>query len=66
MNKINLIGNIIALRITNVSKISQQNNSEMVKNENDKVIPMEKYVSPEERLIYKYNNGILKKNKFNR
>ena len=66
MNKINLIGNIIALRITNVSKISQQNNSEMVKNENDKVIPKEKYVSPEERLIYKYNNGILKKNKFNR
>ena len=38
----------------------------MVKNENDKVIPKEKYVSPEERLIYKYNNGILKKNKFNR
>ena len=66
MNKINLIGNIIALRITNVSKISQQNNSEIVKNENDKVIPEEKYVSPEERLIYKYNNGILKKNKFNR
>ena len=51
MNKINLIWNIIALRITNVSKISQQNNSEIVKNENDKVIPKEKYVSPEERLI---------------
>ena len=32
-----------------VSKNSQQHNSETVTNENDKEIPEERYVSPEER-----------------
>ena len=32
-----------------VSKNSQQNNSETVTNENDKEIPKERYISPEER-----------------
>ena len=52
-----LIGNKIADvvakfyggRITKVTKISQQNNSETVTNENYKEIPEERYVSPEER-----------------
>ena len=35
-------------RITKVSKNSQQNNSETVTNENDKEIPRERYISPEE------------------
>ena len=39
-----LVGNIVAVRITKVSKKSQQNNSETVKE-----IPNEKYISPEER-----------------
>ena len=39
----------IADRITKVSKNSQQNNSEIVTNENDKEIPKERYVSPEKR-----------------
>ena len=39
----------IANRITKVSKNSQQNVSETVKNKNDKEIPKERYVSPEER-----------------
>ena len=36
-------------KITKVSKNSQQNNSETVTNENDKEIPKERYISPEER-----------------
>ena len=44
-----LIGNKIANKITGVSKKLQQNNSETVTNENDKEIPKERYVSPEER-----------------
>ena len=37
-------------KITKVSKKSQQNNSEAVTKENDKEIPKERYISPEERL----------------
>ena len=44
-----LIGNKVADRITKVSKNSQQNNSEIVTNENDKEIPKERYIPPEER-----------------
>ena len=52
-----LIGNKIADavakpydgRITKVSKCSQQKKSEKVTNEDDKEIPEERYVSPEER-----------------
>ena len=44
------VGNKIAKKITKVSKKSQQNNSETVKNENDKDIPKERYIFPEERL----------------
>ena len=40
-----MIDNIIAQRITKVSKISQQNNSEIVTNENHK----ERCIYPEER-----------------
>ena len=40
------IVNKIADRITKVSKNSQQNNSEKVKNENNKEIPKERYISP--------------------
>ena len=36
-------------KITYVSKNLQQNNSEKVTNENDKEIPKERYISPEER-----------------
>ena len=36
-------------KITKVSKNSQKNNSEVVTNENDKEIPKERYISPEER-----------------
>ena len=36
-------------KITKVSKNSQQNNSETVTNENDKEIPKERYIFPEER-----------------
>ena len=39
----------IANRITKASKNSQQNIPETVKNKNDKEIPKERYVSPEER-----------------
>ena len=43
-----LIGsNKIANKITRVSKILQQNNSETVTNENDKEIPKERYISSE-------------------
>ena len=34
--------------ITEVSNISQQNNLETVTNDNDKEIPKERYISPEE------------------
>ena len=44
-----LIGNKIADRITKDSKNSEENNSETVKNEHDKEIPKERYISPEER-----------------
>ena len=44
-----LIGNKIANKIGNVSKKSQQNNSERVTNDNDKEIPKERYISPEKR-----------------
>ena len=44
-----LIGNEIANKITKASNNSQQKNSETVKNENDKEIPKEKHISPEER-----------------
>ena len=44
-----LIGNKVADRITKVSKNSQQNNSEIVTNENDKEIPKERYIPPEKR-----------------
>ena len=40
-----LIGNKVAIRITKVSKNSQQNNLETVTNENDKEIPIERYIS---------------------
>ena len=44
-----MIDNKIANKITGGSKNSQQNNSETVTNENDKEIPKERYISPEER-----------------
>ena len=47
----NKIANAVAKsydgRITKVSKTSQQNNSETIKNKHDKEIPKEIYVSPE-------------------
>ena len=43
-----LIGVITANTITEVSNISQQNNLETVTNDNDKEIPKERYISPEE------------------
>ena len=36
-------------KITKVWKNSEQNNSETVTNQNDKEIPKERYISPEER-----------------
>ena len=36
-------------KITKVSKNSQQNNSEIVTNGNDKEIPKERFISPEKR-----------------
>ena len=61
-------------KITKVSQISQQTNSETVTNDHDKETPKERYISPEERheiindlrLIQLYNNGIAKNNKFDR
>ena len=44
-----LIGNKIANRITKVSKYSQQNNLETIKNEHEKEMPEEKYAYLEER-----------------
>ena len=43
-----LIGNKIADQIKKVSRNLQQNNSEAVRNEHDKEIPTERYISPEE------------------
>ena len=66
---VDLIGNKIANKITKISKTLQQNNSETIKNEHDKEIPKERYISPDERekiihdlrLTKQYNNGISKK-----
>ena len=44
-----MIGNKITEQIPKVSKISRQNNSEIVTNEDDKEIPKEQYISPEKR-----------------
>ena len=44
-----MLGNKIATGITKVSKISPQNNSEIVSNEHAKEISKERYISPEER-----------------
>ena len=44
-----LNGNRIANKITKGSKNSEQNHSETVTNENEKEIPKERYISPEER-----------------
>ena len=44
----NLIGNKTVDKITKVSKNSQQNNLEAVKNEHKKEIPKERCISPEE------------------
>ena len=46
-----LIGNKVASKVTKVSKNSQQNNSKTVRNENDKEIPKERYISPKQRQI---------------
>ena len=43
-----MIGNKISNKITGFLKNSQ-NNSKTVTNENDKEIPKERYISPEER-----------------
>ena len=44
-----MFGDKITNGITKVSKNSPQNNSETVTNEQDKEIPKERYISPEER-----------------
>ena len=44
-----LVANKIANKIRRISTNSQQNNSETVTNENDKELPKERYISPEER-----------------
>ena len=44
-----LLGNKIAENIAKISKESQENNSEIVTNEDDKEIPKEIYIFPEER-----------------
>ena len=44
-----MIRNKIADKITKVLKNSQQNNSEIVANENDKEIPEVRCISPEKR-----------------
>ena len=43
------MGNTIANKITEVSKNSQQNNSETVTNEHDKEIPKTRCISPEKK-----------------
>ena len=46
-------------KIIKISKKSQQNNSETVTNKNDKEIPKERYIAPEEkRLIMEYQKII--------
>ena len=44
-----LFGNKMAHKITKISKTSKQNISKSVKNEHDKEIPEERYISPGER-----------------
>ena len=44
-----LIGNKIADKIKGGSKNLQQNHPETVRNDNDKKIPKERYISPEEK-----------------
>ena len=44
-----LVYNKIASKIMGVSKNSQKNNAEIFTNENDKKIPKERYIPPEER-----------------
>ena len=44
-----LTGNEIAGKITNISKNSQQNNSETVTNQHDEEVPKERHISPNER-----------------
>ena len=44
-----MIGSKIDKIITKVSEKSKQNNSETVANDNDKEIPKEKYIPPEEK-----------------
>ena len=48
-------------KITNISKNSQQNNLETVTNQNDKEIPKERFVSPEEgqKIIDKFDISII-------
>ena len=59
----NLIGNKIADKITKVWKTSQQNNSETVKKEHDKILPKERYTFREERqkksMILDWYNSII-------
>ena len=43
-----LIGNKIAVKITKISKTSQQNNWDIVQNEHNKEILKESYISPKE------------------
>ena len=45
----NLAGDKVVDAMMKVPKTSQQNNSETVTNENDKEIPKERYISPNER-----------------
>ena len=44
-----MIGNKIANRITKISKNSWQNHSETAINEDDKEIPKDRYIPPQER-----------------
>ena len=44
-----LIGKKVVVGIKKVSKNSQQNNPETITNEDDKEIPEERHISPEER-----------------
>ena len=67
-----MVANSYDSKITKISKHSQQNNSKTVKNEHDREIAKERYISLEERqkithnqkIIQYYNNGISKNNKF--
>ena len=44
-----MVAKFYNIKITKVSKYSQQNNLETVTKEHDKEIPKEKYISPKER-----------------